>query len=244
MPETSVIIRTKNEEKWIGENLRRLSNQTYKDFEVIIVDSGSTDKTLDIVDKFLDALDIRVFKIRPEEFSYPFALNFGIRQSLADKYLVILSGHSLPISNTWLEDGLKNFIDEKLMGVYGFVWALPDGSILEKIIFNKYWCKIRNVFKKQIVVSKGRMGVLGFTNAIIKKNLWEQKNFNEAYGAGGEDSEWANYWFQKGYKAIRDIKFSIYHSHGLGYKQLKKQWEHWKSIDKPQLFKFPDYRKK
>lgn len=244
MIETSIIIRTKNEEKWIGENLKRLANQTYKNFEIVLIDSGSTDKTLNIVDRLSDKLNVNIFKIRPEEFNYPFALNYGAKQSLAKKYLVILSGHSLLISKTWLEDGIKNFADEKIMGVYGFVWALPDGSIWEKLIFNKYLCKIRNIFKKQIVVDRAGMGVLGFTNAIIRKDLWEQRNFNEAYGLGGEDGEWASYWFSKDYKAVRDIKFSVYHSHGLGYKQLKQQWEYWRTLDKPQPFKFPDFRKK
>lgn len=244
MPETSIIIRTKNEEKWIGENLKRLANQTYQNFEIIIVDSGSTDKTLDIVSQFSGELNIRVFKIKPEEFSYPFALNYGVKQSLAEKYLVFLSGHSLPSSKTWLQDGLKNFTDKKIMGVYGFVLALPDGSVWEKLIFNKYLCKIRNIFKKQIIIEKGAMGVMGFTNAIIRKDLWKKRNFNEEYGYGGEDGEWANYWFDKGYKVMRDIKFSVYHSHGLSYRQLKQQWVYWRSVDKPQPFKPLDFRKK
>ena len=75
----------------------------------------------------------------------------------------------MPISKTWLEDGIKNFTNDKIMGAYGFVWALPDGSIWEKLIFNKYLCKIRNIFKKQIIIDRAGMGVLGFTNAIIKK---------------------------------------------------------------------------
>lgn len=244
MVETSIIIRTKNEGEWIGENLKRLSNQTYKNFEIVLVDSGSTDKTLDIVGQFSDALNICILKIETEKFNYPFALNYGARQSLAEKYLVMLSGHSLPSSKSWLEDGIKNFVDEKIMGVYGFVWALPDGSIWEKLIFNKYLCKIRNIFKKQIVVDHAGMGVLGFTNAVIRKDLWEQRNFNEAYGLGGEDGEWASYWFSEGYKAVRDIKFSVYHSHGLGYKQLKQQRDYWKTLNKPQPFKLPDFRKK
>lgn len=49
---TSWVIRTKNEGEHIGEVLEMLQKQTRQDFEIIIVDSGSTDKTLEIVKKF------------------------------------------------------------------------------------------------------------------------------------------------------------------------------------------------
>ena len=47
--ELSVIIATKNGEKYIAEQLRSVQNQTYKDFECIIVDDYSTDSTVNIV---------------------------------------------------------------------------------------------------------------------------------------------------------------------------------------------------
>ena len=54
MIETSIIIRTKNEERWIGKVLERLVSQTYQDFEIIIVDDGSTDTTEEIVNALKD----------------------------------------------------------------------------------------------------------------------------------------------------------------------------------------------
>ena len=80
------------------------------------------------------------------------------------------------------------------------------------------------------------MGVMGFTNAIILKELWDNKNFNEAYGMGGEDGEWASFWFKRGYKAVKDEKFTVYHSHNLGPWGWYKQMRYWKSLDRPQSF--------
>ncbi|MCK4635773.1 MAG: glycosyltransferase family 2 protein [Candidatus Moranbacteria bacterium] len=237
--QTSIIIRTKNEEKYLGQVLEKLKNQTYQDFEIIIVDSGSTDQTLKIAEKYL----VKIFHIKPEEFNYPFASNFGARKSEASKYLVYLSAHSLPISNTWLENGISDFTSEKVCGVYGNVWALPDASIWEKIIFNKWIGKLEILLKKKYVINESRMGVLGCTNAIIRKDLWKRNNFDKSYGLGGEDGVWANYWLEKGYEIIRDSKFSVYHSHGLGFFELIEQSKYWKTLGKPQPFEFPEFRK-
>jgi rhamnosyltransferase len=238
MVETSIILRIKNEEKWLKECLARIFDQTYKNFEVVIVDSGSIDKSLEIARKF----PVKILTIKPEEFSYPVALNFGCRNSLAEKYFVFLSGHSLPISKTWLEDGIKAFDSEKIIGVYGNIWPLPDASFWEKIFFNKRMQFFIGAFQKNVINKKG-LGVLGFTNAIIRRDLWEKYNFDENYGMGGEDTAWADYWFQKGFYAFKTSKFSVYHSHGLGLVGLYEQLKYWKSTSNPEPFRPISFRK-
>ncbi len=236
--ETSIIIRTKNEEKWIGAVLQRLTEQTYKNFEIVIVDSGSTDKTLEIVQKF----PVRLFYIKPEEFSYPFALNFGCEKASATKYFVFLSGHSLPVSKTWLENGVKNFTSDKILGVYGGMQALPDGTLWEKFFFNSFKVKVTSLFNRKITVNKAGMGVMGFTHAIIRKDLWEKHKFDERYGMGGEDEAWVDYWFKQGYVAVKDAKFSVAHSHELGLSALIKQYRYWQSTVRPQPFRELEFR--
>ena len=48
----SIITVTKNSEKFLQENIDSLKNQTYQNFEHIIIDGGSTDKTLKIIKKY------------------------------------------------------------------------------------------------------------------------------------------------------------------------------------------------
>ncbi len=237
--ETSIIIRTKNEQKWLGICLEKLKSQTYQNFEVIIVDSESIDKTLKIAKKYTN----NIFYIKQRDFSYPYALNIGCKQSSATKYLVILSAHSIPISDNWLQDGINDFTNDKIAGVYGNVWALPDATIWEKILFNKWIGQYEIKRNKKEIITKQKMGVLGFTNAIIRKDLWDKYHFDEGYGAGGEDGEWARYWLNKKFEIVRDSRFAVYHSHGLGLVGLYKQYKNWQTLTKPQSFEELNFRK-
>ncbi len=64
MPKVSIIIPAYNGERFIGETLESLLGQTYHDFEIIAVDDGSTDATVDIIKSFID-IDSRRMFIQP-----------------------------------------------------------------------------------------------------------------------------------------------------------------------------------
>jgi glycosyltransferase involved in cell wall biosynthesis len=164
-PTTSWVIRTKNEEKWLGEVLKALFMQSRLDFEVVIMDSGSTDRTLEIAKDF----PIRkVINLPENEFNYSYALNLGIKKAWG-KYVGIISGHSLPVSRTWYQDAMENFSDPKMAAVTGHYTSLPDGSLDEKLgdlffslkrLEKEFYCKW-----------------MTNTNAIIRKDLWEKVSF-------------------------------------------------------------------
>lgn len=216
-PTVSYVIRTKNEECFIGKVLKQVYQQTFKDFEVIIVDSGSADNTLNIVSKF----PVKVYKIKPEDFNYSYALNYGISKSKG-KFICIINGHSIVISDTWLADGLKNFEDEKVAGVTGYV------SKNYLAFINKSFGKFDFIFFKDKEVN---VKTLTNTNAIIRKDLWESYPFDETLN-GGEDYDWASEMLARGYNIIKDKKFSSFHSHiVLGRRPRifeKIMWRKWR----------------
>src|SRR3989344_3991542 len=114
MPETSIIIRTHNEEKHIGNLLRAIKEQEYKDYEVIVVDSGSTDGTLDIASKH----EAKIINIESRNFTFGYALNVGA-EAASGKYLVMVSAHVLPRDKHWLSNMVITFNDENVAMVYG-----------------------------------------------------------------------------------------------------------------------------
>ena len=97
----SIIVRTKNEGKWIRRCLEAIYDQTYTNVEVVVVDSGSTDNTLSILDEFADQ---RLILVHYEGDYIPGkSLNFGC-QNANGEYFVFLSAHCIPASKTWLEN--------------------------------------------------------------------------------------------------------------------------------------------
>lgn len=215
-PTISFVIRTKNEERWIGKVLRSLPSQTFKNFEIIVVDSGSTDKTLEIVKKF----PVKLIRIKPVEFNFSYALNLGIKNARG-KFIGIISGHSIPISKTWLEDGLKNFNDKRVAAVTGYYSEVPIGYLsqdLGRLFFAPHQ-------KKRLDFCPWMTN----TNALIRKDLWRQYPFDEKLTGGAEDYDWASEMIARGYNVVKDPKFSVFHSHFLlgrpGYIERVPIWK-------------------
>ena len=230
-PNVSIIIRAKNEEKYLGQVLEALTKQSYRDFEVVLVDDNSTDKTPDIARDH----GCKIITIPEGKFTYPFACNLGIKHSVG-RYIVFLSGHSIPIGQDWLYHGLANFNDENVAGIYSTVFALPDANLLERFLYGV------NIFRRRkFAVKKVRqvkMGVLGFTNAMIRRDLWEKHNIDENFAGGSEDRAWAKHWVDKGFTIIHEPRFVVYHSHNLGPIDELKQFMNWvRQNDRPMSFK-------
>jgi glycosyltransferase involved in cell wall biosynthesis len=91
MPFFSVIIPLYNKEKYIEATINSVLNQTFKDFEIIIVDDGSTDNSYKIVSRFQD---LQIFKIQQENQGVSIARNFGIENSNSE-YIALLDADDI-----------------------------------------------------------------------------------------------------------------------------------------------------
>ena len=224
----SVVIRTYNEQKHIGEVLESLKLQTYKNYEIIIVDSGSTDMTLEIAEKY----NVKIVKIKKEAFNYSYASNIGVKNSTGD-IVCFLSGHSVPINENYLYETNKCFQNNKVGGCYGDVIALEDGSIYEKI-YNKLGILKNRMLKKKedIIYEKNfHKGMLSCSNASIKKEILLQHPFVDELGKrGGEDLELAYRILEKNMVIAMNPKLIVKHSHGNNLIKFIKEIINWRII--------------
>ena len=88
-PEVSIIVLTKNAEGNIRGTLSLILSQKFsKPYEVIVVDSGSTDGTVGIIKSFNS---VRLVQRKPETFSHGGTRNYGGGLARASKYLVFFN---------------------------------------------------------------------------------------------------------------------------------------------------------
>ena len=90
MPVISVIVPAHNIEKFLDKCLTSIMEQTFKDFEVIVVENGSNDLTFDIGKKYADT-DNRFKIIRAEKASVSNARNEGINRAIS-QYITFIDG--------------------------------------------------------------------------------------------------------------------------------------------------------
>ncbi len=199
MKKVSIIIRTKNEERWISSCLSSVFGQEFKDFEVIIVDNNSTDKTLEKARQF----EVKVVNI--DDFLPGRAINVGIRAS-SGEYIVCLSGHCIPVGNMWLSTLVKNISLPGVAGVYGRQEPLSYSSDLDKRDLLITFGLDRKVQRKDSFFHNA--------NSIISRRIWEQIPFDEQT-TNIEDRIWAQEVLNKGYRIIYEPEASVYHYHGI-----------------------------
>ncbi|KQC34144.1 family 2 glycosyl transferase [Nonlabens sp. YIK11] len=115
----SVIIATYNRAFTIEETLTSISNQTYKDFECIIVDDGSTDTTAQIVSEFVRQDSRFRYVVRPDTVKRGanYSRNYGYSLSKGS-YVKFFDSDDI-----MLQDHLEVSMDYMLKGEYDFVVA-------------------------------------------------------------------------------------------------------------------------
>jgi rhamnosyltransferase len=201
MPEISIIVRTKNEERWIAHCLAMLYKQDHSDFEVILVDNASSDHTVQVAKRFPLAAVININRYLPGH-----ALNEGIRAS-SGKLIVCLSAHCIPKEENWLSCLRRNFDEnEKVAGVYGRQLPLSFSNTIDKRDLLIVFGQDRRVQIKDYFFHNA--------NSMLRRDVWDQYQFDEK-ATNIEDRIWGKTVIKAGFNIVYDPDAAVYHHHGL-----------------------------
>lgn len=191
----SVIVRAKNEERSIGRALSLLREQTVEP-ELIVVDSGSTDATLEIARRYCD----RLIQISPERFSFGRALNAGAAEASAPVHFA-LSAHCFPERRDWIERALAHYERDDVAGTQGDR-VLPDGTPIDGTFIEDI----------SFVRANPRWGFSNHASS-WRASVWREFPFDERLAAA-EDKEWALRVLAAGWVIAVDPALWVDMSHG------------------------------
>lgn len=209
----SIVIRTLNEERYLGELLSSIARQELDDMQVetILIDSGSTDSTVQLAEEN----GCRVTHIQKHEFTFGRSLNWGSKFANGD-ILVYISGHCVPESASWLTELVGPIRNGIASYTYGRQIGRDTTSYSEKKIFQKYY------------PDKSKVPQVGFfcnnANSAIAKSIWQKYRFDEDV-TGLEDMELAKRLVNDGGAIAYVAEAAVFHIHSETFAQTKRRYE-------------------
>jgi rhamnosyltransferase len=215
----SVVIPVKNGEGYLDSALRAVfSQKTDFRFEVVIVDSGSRDATLDIIKNYPAC---RLYQIKEKDFNHGLTRNFGISQAMG-RYVILMTQDAVPCDRRWMGKLVDNIDrDGRVAGVYSSQIPHKNASILAKIRTNNFFTSRREKiisyvddmerYDKLSAGERHRFCNFDNVSSCIRRAVWENFKFSNA--EFGEDIEWAKRVLEAGYKIVYEPDSAVYHSH-------------------------------
>ena len=215
VPDTSIIILTKNG----GDNfpllLERIYSQQYEGgFEVIVIDSGSADGTLEEARKY----PVQIEEIKPEQFHHSRTRNLGAELAQG-QYVVYLTQDALPLENCWLEKLTAGFSDPQVAMVSGRQIAREKTKPPEKFFYHYNFPEFRLVIKSGADNYYHDNVFISDVNSAYRKDALLKYRFKEDI-VMAEDKEIAVRFLNAGHSIIYEPSAAVYHSHDHGLRDL------------------------
>jgi rhamnosyltransferase len=216
----SIVILTKNG----GELFRDVLAGLFRcdgiiDCEVLIIDSGSTDQTLEHVKQYPQ---IRVHSIPPSEFGHGKTRNLGA-QMTSRPTIVYLVQDATPATADFLERLATPLNEEGFAGVFGRQLPRPWTNRMERMFLGRTYPDHREV---RACRADRRLGIkdIFFSNvcSAIRREVWKNIPFDESI-IMSEDQLWARQVLLAGERILYEPRAVVLHSHNYRLKEVFKR---------------------
>ena len=210
IPTVSIVVRALNEAAHIGRLLASIAAQQVRPDEVILVDSGSTDRTVEIAEQF----DCKVVHMPPGEFTFGRALNWGCATAKGD-LLVFVSAHVYPLELDWLKRLVEPFENEAVGLAYGGQTGDHRSNFAEIQLLKRWFPDTPTLHQTDPFCNNA--------NCAIRRSLWEEHPYDESL-PGLEDLAFARDIQALGHHIAYVPSARIAHVHEEGLRQTLNRY--------------------
>jgi glycosyltransferase involved in cell wall biosynthesis len=207
VPFVSIIVSVKNEEKRIQDTLNSLIKLDFPNYEIILVDGGSTDNTLQIANKY----PIKIIKTNDKTPGQ--GRNSGLINT-SSEIVAFTDGDCIPYKD-WLKNAVSLLIsNKKIGGVGGPVFPYERAPFLSRAILNSLSSYYVNLGSTNFYRYKNQLSVdnIPSQNAIYKKTVFGKAGLFDEDLRFCEDVELNNRILNNGYKLVFSPNVKIKHN--------------------------------
>lgn len=199
-PLVSIIMRSFNESWALRHTLPALRWQNYRNWELIIIDSGSTDGSQNMIhavspDHFI--------QLRPQEYNPSRVMNRGMEVARGE-YGIFLNADATPVDENWLRPLVTALLHPKTAAVYGRQIPRPDCRAVYAHDYERCFGERR--------ASKQWEHFFSMVSSGLRRDAWSQRGFLEKMQYS-EDDEYTRWCRAHGYEVRYAPESVVIHSH-------------------------------
>lgn len=213
MPRISAVIRAYNEGAHLPALLEGFAQQTVQVDQLILVDSGSSDDTVEVARRH--GVD-DIVPIAKDDFSFGRALNYGFEVAEGDLVL-IPSAHVRPVYDTWVEHMIAPLVADERIGVsYGRQVGDERTKFSERQVMDR-WFPRQSIKRQDHPFSNN-------ANSCVRRTLWETYRYDEQL-TGLEDLDFAKRIMGDGFYVSYVAEAPVVHVHEEDWPRLVNRYQ-------------------
>lgn len=209
-PFVSIIMRSFNEGWALRETLPALKRQDYSKWELIVIDSGSTDGSVELIRA---AKPRHFIQIRAEEYNPSRVMNRGMELSRSE-FGIFLNADATPQGSEWLGPLVTELQDPQTAAVFGRQIPRPNCQAVFRHDYERCFGLRRDSAKWEHFFSMVSSG--------IRKDIWSRRGFLQKMQYS-EDDEYTRWCRAQGYRIGYCPQSVVMHSHNYTPEQAYKR---------------------
>lgn len=209
-PLVSIILRSFNEAWALRDTLAALAAQEYRNWELIVIDSGSSDGSPALIRA---ALPAHFVQITPAEYNPSRVMNHGMRLARGE-YGIFLNADATPQGADWLRPLVAALQDPRVAACFGRQIPRPDCQAV-------FACDYERCFGRQRE-SANWDHFFSMVSSGLRKDVWLKRGFREDLQYA-EDDEYTRWCRAQGYEVVYVPESVAMHSHNYTPEQARRR---------------------